>query len=335
MPRILPHVHHLYQIPFSPDNRTLATGTIDGTVRLWDQTAPNPAARPRTLQHPGLARFAIAPDGRMLASGSTKGVDTVRLWDLTAPDPVRAARVLRNDAPTHDLAFAPDGKTLAAGCADGTVRLWDPTSSDPAAHPHILNGLRGEISWVAFAPDGKTLASGALRSGDGTIRLWDLTAPDPAASPRVIQGHEKTPLHAIFAPNGKMLATASIDGTARLWDLTAADPGASARIFPRDAPIYDVAFSPDGQTLVTGRGDGKVRLWMLDRDQLLLQARSKLGRNLTPDEWTEYFPASEPYHKTFPDLPVVGEEAAPAEGSGSVRRAQVATAVGVGTETLR
>ena len=194
------------------------------------------------------------------------------------------------------------------------MRLWDLTAPDPAAHPHILKGHRGEISWVAFAPDGKTLASGALKSGDGTIRLWDLTAADPAASPRVLKGHKKTLLNVIFAPDGKTLASASIDGTARLWDLTSPDPAAGAHVFDHDGPVYDVAFAPDGQTLVSACGDGTVRLWMLDRDKLMLQARSKLGRNLTPDEWTQYFPASEPYHRTFPDLPVVGEGAAPAEG---------------------
>jgi WD40 repeat protein len=312
-PRILHHDKPVLHIDFTPDNRTLATGTIDGTVRLWDLTAPDPAAQPGTIQHPGLAWFAIAPDGRMLASGSREGVDTVRLWDLTAPDPVRAARVLRDDAPTHYLAFAPGGKTLAAAGGDGTVRLWDLTASDPATGPHILNGHRGEISWVAFAPDGKTLASGAVKSGDGTFRLWDLTAPDPAVSPRVIKGHEKTLHKLVFAPDGERLATASIDGTVRVWDLMAADPAAGARLFSRDASVYDLAFSPDGQTLVTARGDGTVRLWMLDRDQLMLQARSKLGRNLTPDEWTQYLSATEPYHRTFPDLPVVAEGAAPAE----------------------
>jgi hypothetical protein len=146
------------------------------------------------------------------------------------------------------------------------------------------------------------------------IRLWDLTAPDPAASPRVLTGHGKTLLNVIFAPDGKMLVTASIDGTARLLDLTAPNPAASARVFSYDGPVYDVAFSPDGQTLASARGDGTVRLCMLDRDKLMLQARSKLGRNLTPDEWAQYFSASEPCHRTFPDLPVVSEGAAPAEG---------------------
>jgi WD40 repeat protein len=226
---------------------------------------------------------------------------------------VRAARVLRDDAPNQYVAFAPGGKTLAAACRDGTVRLWDLTASDPAAPPYILKGHRGAISRFAFAPDGRTLASGALESADGTIRLWDLTAPDTAARPRTIQGHGKTLLNIIFAPDGKRLATTYLDGTVWLWDLTAPDPATGGRVFSQDAPVYDVVFSPDGQTLVTARGDGTVRLWMLDRGQLMLRARAKLGRNLTPDEWTQYFSASEPYHRTFPDLPVVGEGAAPAE----------------------
>jgi WD40 repeat protein len=313
-PRTLHHDKPVLQIAFTPDNRTLATGTIDGAVWLWDLTVPDPAATPRTIRHPGLAWFAIAPDGRTLASGSREGAGAMRLWDLTASDLVRASRVLRGDAPTQHLAFAPDGKALAATCGDGAVRLWDLTVPDPAAQPRILEGHRDEISWVAFAPDGKTLASCALKSRDSAVRLWDLTAPDPAASHRVVRGQGQTLLNVIFAPDGKMLATASIDGTARLWDLTVANPAAGARVFSHDGPVYDVAFSPDGQTLVTARGDGTVRLLMLDRDKLMLQARSKLGRNLTPDEWTQYFSAGEPYHRTFPDLPVVGEGAEPAEG---------------------
>jgi WD40 repeat protein len=69
------------------------------------------------------------------------------------------------------VAFAPDGKTLASGGADGTVRLWDPAR--PEATPVILRGHEGGVLSVAFAPDGKRLASGGE---DGTVRLWAVGA---------------------------------------------------------------------------------------------------------------------------------------------------------------
>ena len=57
------------------------------------------------------------------------------------------------------MAFSPDGKTLAAGAADGTVRLWDMATRQPIGNP--LNGHGGAVNSVAFSPDGKTLAAGA------------------------------------------------------------------------------------------------------------------------------------------------------------------------------
>jgi hypothetical protein len=74
-----------------------------------------------------------------------------------------------------------------------------------------------------------------------------------------------------------------------------------------------------------------VRLSILDRDKLMLQARSKLGRNLTPDEWTKYFSAREPYHRTFPDLPVVSD-GAPTEGEAGHRALHPSAAAQAGWE---
>lgn len=62
-----------------------------------------------------------------------------------------------------------------------------------------------------------------------------------------------------------------------------------------------MAFSPDGRWLVTVFSKS-ARLWQMQLDDLLNLARVTAGRNLTPQEWKQFF-HGEPYHKTFPDLP--------------------------------
>ncbi|WP_055419486.1 hypothetical protein [Streptomyces pactum] len=252
------HTEGLWDVAFAPDGRTLATTGADRGVRVWHL----PENVLTDFTNP-LTSVAYGPNGRLLAAASTDDA-LVRLWDVRRPGhPRRLPRDLTgHEAPVLAVAFAPDGRTVAAGAEDGTVRLWDVSEpSRPAPAGTLRDAHPGGVLTVAFAPDGHTLATGGA---DGRVRLWDARDPDgvrPVGEPLV--GHTDWITSVAFAPDGRTLATGSQDKTARLWDVSDRD-----RARPVGEPltahgdwVNSVAFAPAGDTLATGGRDRTVRLW--------------------------------------------------------------------------
>jgi len=133
--------------------------------------------------------------------------------------------------------------------------------------------------------------------------LWDLQAADPSAAAVELSGHTNAVVAVAWSPDGRYLATTSYDNTARLWDLQAADVAASAVVLARDtSAIIEVAFSPNGRTLATGNAASTVQLWPLELPNLIEQACSAAGRNLSLEEWQQFFGSAD-YHSTCVSLP--------------------------------
>jgi WD40 repeat protein len=250
------HSARVTGIAVAPDGRLLASLDYRAALKLWhlpgggavDWSIP---AMPRRF---GLA-LAFAPDSRTVAAfvqqyGGPGREFGISRWDIQegAELPSLGHARLRS-AWIRSLAFAPDGRTLAAGW-NRTVGLCDLTSN----RCQLLEWPRGEAHRVRYSPDGRTLAI----AWGPTLVLWDVATQQARAS---WQAHQLMVRDIAFTPDNRMLLTVSGDRLLKVWDAGTGQERAS--LSWNVGKLHSVAVAPDGMTAAAG-GDFDIAIWDLD-----------------------------------------------------------------------
>ncbi|WP_250121592.1 NB-ARC domain-containing protein [Chroococcidiopsis sp. CCMEE 29] len=239
------HTSRIGSVTFSRNSLTLASGSDDGTLKLWSLSTGE-CLRTLQAQSNGVTSLTFSPDGQALVSGSNDG--TLKLWSLSTGECLRTLQ--KHASGVHSLAFSPNGQVLASGSNDGTLKLWSFTTGECYK---TIQEHTGGVQSIAFSPNSQLLASG---SNDGTLKLWSLTTGECY---KTIQEHTGGVQSIAFSPDSQLLASGSNDSCVRLWHVSTGQCLRTLRGYRNW--VMSLTFSPDAQTLTSGSNGSCVRLW--------------------------------------------------------------------------
>jgi WD40 repeat protein/tRNA A-37 threonylcarbamoyl transferase component Bud32 len=235
-------------IAISPDQHTLASRAVRGTVTLWDRMSRK-QVQSFPLGDPAFGNLAFAPDGKSLAWVSRKALSLLSLDSGNI-----ATFPVDGSGDWGDVAFSPDGAEFAYACRT-QLRVLDLKSQ----RSQMFAPSDDEVVGVDYSPDGKFVA---FSDRLGSVILCDRQTRQVFKQPKVQPPH----VYCVqFSPDSRLLASCSGDASIKLWTI---GPGGLTEKFTLRGHVGYIAgltFSPDGTRLATGAGDQTLKLWDVNR----------------------------------------------------------------------
>ena len=286
-----PDYHNLdtvSSIAFSPDNQHLASGSLDGKVRIWDVDT---GALCQTLAGHCVGMdnsIVFSPDSRWLAFVYRNG--TMHLWDTRSRTPYQARKGYIYQA--WSMSFSFNGQRLALGSPDGIVRLLDAKTG--SLQDTLKNEVKKSVAARDFLPDSRWKTSNPieLRTRSVTAIVFSLDSRQLALGydngMLLLMDSSIGTLHRVFeaisiqsvafSPDSRYLASGSIKGTISLWDIYTGvlyktldgytGSIRSTRSIRNTRSILSITFSLDGRWLASGSRDNTIQLWNMNTGTL-------------------------------------------------------------------
>ncbi|MGD1702435.1 WD40 repeat domain-containing protein, partial [Dapis sp. BLCC M229] len=237
------HTANVLSLAISPDGKTLASGSEDGTVKLWD--IPTGEILTSFLHSDVVTAVGFTADSRaVVGCSAARGI---KLWD------VDTGRLLQRMNGTQPIAFGAEGLRMATSGGPRYIRLWNVAQGQLLKNLSIPSKNNNQrIEAIAFSQDGQTIAH-AIR-GENNILVWDVETWEVR---HTLEKHSQAIKAIAISPDGKILASSSEDGKINLWDIS------SGKLLRSIKGYGAIVFSPDSQQLVSVAEDNIIQLWQI------------------------------------------------------------------------
>jgi WD40 repeat protein/serine/threonine protein kinase len=296
-PPIAAHgTNDVWEIVVDPTGRLVATGSSDGTARVWSLATGALVDTPflsadgeRIVEE--LSGLVWSTDGESLFAGGADGL--IHEWSLATATEVDTSTMGHDDR-VVDASSSADRSVMVTLGRDQDVRIWDTADREPVVatvasldsplfgvswsdelagiaagddrgrvhvlgrdgEPVSLDGHAGRVFGVAFLPDGRLVSGG----DDGALHLWDVDARQSTSTREHATAGAITSI--AVDEEGERVATSSSDGAVRLW--SASDlSGPQAEAMVPNVSATDVVFTKSDE-LAAAYTDGMIRFWRRD-----------------------------------------------------------------------
>ena len=281
-------------VSFSPDGRWIATANTDGIAKVF-AVASGRMMLSNSIRD-GLSAMRFSPDSRLVATaGGDRNVHV-----FAVPDGREVARLQHQDE-VQALAFSPDSSLLATGDARGAVRIFQISTTRDI----LRLTMADRVAAVSFSPDGRWLAI----ADDRTAHVLEMTSGKEVAHIM----HQAQIFAVLFSADSSSVATASYDYTVRVFEAATGrersrinlDGRVKAMRFIGHDRILETASSGtlESERATSANSDFvSLQQHLLRPEDLIQEACSRLRRNLTEEEWKQYWGYGA-YHRSCPQLP--------------------------------
>jgi hypothetical protein len=222
------HAGNVNAVAFSPNGKTLASGSEDRTVKLWDLASGEVIDNLKGYDKP-VRDVQYVPDGKALVTlaGESYGdAFKIKIWDVSGARPMDLPKA-RDLPPIWRWRIAPDSKTVALSYLDKVVNspvvvLWDLYTGEERARAVV----KQRATDMTISADGRWLAWG---QEDGKVLLWEvgikgLAAEKPTQTPGEPSTAVKALLDALTDPDSNDVRRQAAESIKKLGDKTAVGP---------------------------------------------------------------------------------------------------------------